>query len=247
MRLKKYSCPNGCKLPPRRKVLRPLDNHTFGFVYDDFLYCPVCGEMMPCTLDKVRDFFKIYHIHPKLQKAERLIYKSEYESAAREAFVVVETALKEKTGKDLHGKELVVEALKYEYDRKTGELKKPCIAINNLTTESERNEQEGIKMMLIGYFQGMRNLYQHNHIGATVSYSITVVLNASLFLNLLDGHSFTQKGKWQKEVFNYKDVFEHTPKMFDRFRLAYLMRKKKYLQVSRKKKRYRRKKPMGRN
>ena len=42
--------------------------------------------------------------------------------------------------------------------------------------------------MLMGFFQGPRNLYQHNHIGSGVSNSISVIIEASFFLHLLDGH-----------------------------------------------------------
>ena len=91
MRSKKYSCPNGCKLPPRRKVLQESKDHTYKFDYNDFLFCPVCGSLMPYSLDKIRDFFDVYHVHSSLKRAINLVYKSEFEAAARETFVVVET------------------------------------------------------------------------------------------------------------------------------------------------------------
>ena len=51
---------------------------------------------MPYTLEKMRAFFEIYNIHSSLKDALNLIYKSEFEAAAREAFVVLETYLKKK-------------------------------------------------------------------------------------------------------------------------------------------------------
>lgn len=47
-----------------------------------------------------KGFFKVYNIHSALTNAVQLIYKSEFESAAREAFVVVENYLKKKSGLD---------------------------------------------------------------------------------------------------------------------------------------------------
>lgn len=228
MRSKKYSCPNGCKLPPRKKVLIENKNHEFGYGYSDFPYCPVCGELMPYTLKTIQSFFEIYHIHPKLQKAKRLIYKSEFESAAREAFVVVETVLRKKSGLDLHGFDLATKALKYEVDKQTGEvIKQPLIAINNLKTDSEKNEQDGIRYMLMGFFQGVRNLYQHNQIESGVSNAITVVLNASFFLNLLDGHSITKHGKWIPVDIDISKIYRNMPNPVDRIRLLYILKKRK--------------------
>ena len=227
MRTKKFSCPNGCKLPPRKKVLKEEEDHTYGFAYFDFPYCPVCGGMMPYTRKKIEDFFEIYHIHPKLKDAKRLILKSEFNSAAREAFVVVETVLRKKSGLDLHGFDLATKALKYEVDKQTGEvIKQPLIAINDLKTESEKNEQDGIRYMLMGFFQGVRNLYQHNHIGSGVSNTLTVLLDASFFLNLLDGHSITKNGQWIPTNISYRDIYYHTPKRLDRIKLRHMLKKR---------------------
>ena len=127
MRSKKYSCPNGCKLPPRRKVLQESKDHTYKFDYNDFLFCPVCGSLMPYSLDKIRDFFDVYHVHSSLKRAINLVYKSEFEAAARETFVVVETTLKKKSGLDLHGFDLATKALSFEFDKKTGKIRADLI------------------------------------------------------------------------------------------------------------------------
>ena len=226
MRTKNYSCPNGCKLPPRRKVIRQNEDHTYVFDYNDFQYCPICGSLMPYTQKSIEDFFEIYHIHPMLKKAKRLFLKSEYESAAREAFVVLESTLRSKSGLDLSGRELASKALTYSADKQTGEItKKPLIAINGLKTDSEKNEQEGIMFMLMGFFQGVRNIYQHNQIGSGVSNALTVVIDASFFLHLLDGHSVTKNGRWIRTNIDLKDIYYHMPKKLDRLRMRRILRK----------------------
>ena len=73
---------------------------------------------MPYSLDKIRDFFDVYHVHSSLKRAINLVYKSEFEAAARETFVVVETTLKKKSGLDLHGFDLATKALSFEFDKK---------------------------------------------------------------------------------------------------------------------------------
>lgn len=177
MRREEYACPNGCSLPPRKKQLREYSNGIYGFDFYDFTFCPCCGSLMPYSPKKLKGFFEVYNIHAALSDAVQLIYKSEFESAAREAFVAVENYLKKKSGLDLHGFDLATRALSFEIDKQTGEIKRaPLIAINDLKNESQRNEQDGIRYMLMGFFQGPRNLYQHNHIGSGVSNSISVII-----------------------------------------------------------------------
>jgi uncharacterized protein (TIGR02391 family) len=182
---------------------------------------------MPYSLKKLKGFFEVYNIHTALADAVQLIYKSEFESAAREAFVTVENYLKKKSGLDSHGFDLATKALSFEIDKQTGELKRPpLIAINDLKNESERNEQDGIRYMLMGFFQGPRNLYQHNHIGSGVNNSISVIIEASFFLHLLDGHSITQSGRWIPEKVDYREVYQKMPKCIDRWKLVYLLKKR---------------------
>lgn len=227
MRRKKYSCPNGCALPPRRKVLQKYENGTYGFNYKDFNFCPLCGTLMPYALNKLKRFFDVYNIHPDLADALTLMYKSEFESAAREAFVTVENYLKRKSGLDLHGFDLAAKALSFETDKITGALKKaPLVAINDLKTEPDKNEQSGIRYMLMGFFQGPRNLYQHNHIGSGASNSISVIISASFFLHLLDGHSITKNGRWLPTTVDYTDIFNKTPKLIDRLKLRRMLKRR---------------------
>ena len=90
----------------------------------------------------------MYNVHAALSDAVQLIYKSEFESAAREAFVTVENYLKKKSGLDAHGFDLATRALSFEVDKQTCAIKRaPLIAINGLKNESERNEQDGIRYM----------------------------------------------------------------------------------------------------
>lgn len=227
MRKKKYSCPNGCTLPPRKKVLTKVKDSVYKFGYKDFNYCPVCGGFMPESLNKIKGFFDVYKIHPSLERACKLIYKSEFAAAAREAFVAVETVLRDKSGLDAHGFDLATKALSFEFDKKTEELKKPpLIAINDLKTESDRNEQDGIRYMLMGFFQGPRNLYQHKHIESSVDNTISIIIEASFFLRLLDGHSMVKKGKWILSEVDWKDIYDNMSNPIDRARLVYRLKKR---------------------
>lgn len=229
MQLRKNKCPNGCKLPPRIKQLQEIEEGIYGFEYPSFPYCPVCGEMMPYTQKKIKDFLDVFHVHPKLEKSVELLYKSEFVSAAREAVVTVETVLKSKSGLDSHGESLASNALTFTYDQKTAQItRQPLIAVNKLETDSERNEQKGLMLMLMGFFTGIRNIYQHSHVGSGVSNSIATIIQASYFLDILDGKSITKKGKWIKNSINYGYIYNHMPKRIDRIRLRLLLSKKKH-------------------
>lgn len=229
MRGRKYCCPNGCNLPPRRKELKKSYDGTYGFDYNDYIFCPNCGSLMPNSLDAIKTFFRVYNVHPALNNALDLIYKSEFEAAARESFVTLETVLREKSGLDSHGFDLATKALAFDVDKKTGEIKKfPLIAINDLISESNRNEQDGIRYMLMGFFQGPRNLYQHNHIGSGASNAISIIIEASFFLHLLDGHSITKKGHWIPVKVDYKEIYDKMPKRMDRWKLCRSLKRKKH-------------------
>lgn len=226
MRSKKYSCPNGCLLPPRKKVLKEQKDGTYTFDYNDTNFCPFCGNLMPYSLEKTKNFFEFYNLHPMLKDTLNLVYKSEFEAAAREAFVTLENYLKKKSGLDSHGFDLATRSLSFEFDKKTGEIKKaPLIAINELKTESDRNEQDGIRYMMMGFFQGPRNLYQHNHIGAGASNSIAIIIVASFFLNLLDGHSLTKNAYWIPVKRDYQEIYNNMPKHRDRCKLVRMLKR----------------------
>ena len=227
MRTKKYSCPNGCNLPKRQKRLIELNDGTYCFGYEDYPFCPMCGSLMSYSLQKIQDFFDVYKLHPALKDVQNLIYKSEFQSAAREAFVTVENTLKNKSGLDSHGFDLATKALSFEIDRRTGEITKaPIIALNELKDESDRNEQDGIRYMLMGFFQGPRNIYQHNHVGSGPSNSISIIIQASFFLDLLDGKCIKEGGIWLTEYVSYREIFDKMPKKIDQWKLKRILKKK---------------------
>ena len=122
---------------------------------------------------------------------------------------------------------MATRALSFEIDKKTGEIKKqPKISINQLKNESDWNEQDGIRYMLMGFFQGPRNLYQHNHIGSGVSNTISIIIETSFFLKILDGHSITKNGKWVRCETNYAEIYSKMPKRLDRWKLLWTLKRK---------------------
>lgn len=223
------TCTNGCKLPAPKKVLIKKSNGEYTFGYDHFEFCPICGALTPSTYKTFSDFFEVYNLHPKLNKAKELFLKSEFSSAVREAVVVLENCIKQKSNEpNLRGKDLVCKAFSFKYDKQTQVITSaPKIAINKLKTESQRNEQEGIMMMLIGFFQGPRNIFQHNCIGASVHMMLSILLQSSFFIYQIDnGISILNNGYWIREKVRNVDILGKMPKKSDKKLFIKMLKKK---------------------
>ena len=79
----------------------------------------------------------------------------------------------------------------------------------------------------MGFFTGIRNIYQHSNVGSSASNSIATIIQASFFLDILDGKSITKKGKWIRTKINYGDIYNHMPKRTDRIRLRLMLSRRK--------------------
>lgn len=183
------------------------------------IYCPTCGNDQFSCVDADIDNRSDAPNDVKLKCADcnSIFTKGE----------LIESGL------DSHGLNLASKALSFDIDKNTGEIKKaPLIAINDLKTESDRNEQDGIRFMLMGFFLGPRNLYQHNHIGSGASNSILVIIEASFFLRLLDGHGITKNGHWISVKADYQEIYNRMPKLIDRWKLVRMLRQRAHLNKS---------------
>lgn len=214
------------------KVIRitkaPIKQKSGMYAYDYRFprFCPHCGSMMPQYRRYIIDFFKIYDLNKNLNKARKLMIKAEYESACRECFVKLETAIKKESGiKGLHGSELVSKAFSFKYDRTTFAITQPpLIAINNLSNESEINEQDGIMHMLMGFFRGPRNIYQHNEVRMGFNISFSILLQTSLYLDIIVGkHSILSKPHWARTITKDtpEEMYHKMPKLRDRIAFKY--------------------------
>ena len=127
-----------------------------------FNVCAKCGDLLDHSLEKIKEFFKILAIDKHLSDAVRLVYKSELVSAVRESCIKLEEIVREKSGLKLKGADLMAKAFNFEYDKKLDKIiTPPLIALNELSTETLRNEQDGIKFMAMGVMRGIRNIYLH--------------------------------------------------------------------------------------
>ena len=77
----------------------------------------------------------------------------------------------------------------------------------------------------MGFFQGPRNLFLHNHIDAGGSNVFSLLIEASFFLSLLDGHSMTKHSYWVRSDISLKEIYDNMPKRIDRMRFLRSVKK----------------------
>ena len=200
---------------------RPIQNdeglYTYGYIIPR--YCGYCGSMLPRGKKMLEDIFKVYDLNIKLADAKRLVLKSEYSAACRECFVVLENTIKNESGiQDLHGSELISKAFSMKIDKSTGIVQQaPLIAINDLSNESKINEQDGIMHMLMGFFRGPRNIYQHNEVRMGFDACFPIMIETSFFLDIIIGkHSLLSKPHWIKSKVDFSEIYHKMPRIRDR-------------------------------
>jgi uncharacterized protein (TIGR02391 family) len=118
---------------------------------------PAIAAEPPSRTAKVPNYlFGKMQFHPGVIAASKSLFESgHYAQAIFEAFKAVNNFIKQKTGLDLDGKQLMAKA----FDEKG-----PVIRLNELKTQSDRDEQEGFKFLFMGAIVGIRNPKAHENI-----------------------------------------------------------------------------------
>ncbi|MCJ7790858.1 MAG: TIGR02391 family protein [Dehalococcoidia bacterium] len=106
--------------------------------------------------------FDKMQFHPRVIEVSESLFKTgNYAPAIFEAFKAVENLVKEKTALSLNGQALM---------SKVFDEKAPIIRLNDLLTESDRDEQEGFKFLFKGATIGIRNPKAHDNVVQTDPY-----------------------------------------------------------------------------
>jgi uncharacterized protein (TIGR02391 family) len=99
--------------------------------------------------------FEVRNIHSALpSEVKRLFDNTHYAQATFEAFKFLDNEVKRHTGLDKTGKALMMEALREV---------SPLVELTPLSTDTERNEQEGYKFIFAGSMMAIRNPRGHEH------------------------------------------------------------------------------------
>ena len=104
-------------------------------------------------------------------------YADSVEAALKELNSVVKALVKKATGKELDGADLMHQALS---------PKNPIIILDDLGTESGRNQQTGYMEIFAGSMTGIRNPKAHENLTITKERAIHHLFLASLLFNRLD-------------------------------------------------------------
>lgn len=121
-------------------------------------------------------------IHPSIisiakKKFEDGHYADAVESAFKEINSRVQKIVKQKTGRELDGVELMQNAFSE---------KNPIIILDNISTKTGRNIQLGYMQLFSGAMMGIRNPKAHNNLTIMPERAIHFIYLASLFMYKLD-------------------------------------------------------------
>ena len=157
--------------------------------FDRVNCCPRCGNLLPETINYIRNYFEIIHLSEELDDARDLFLKSELVGAVREAVIKFENIVRKKSGlKDLKGVDLMAKAFSFKFDQNKGAVtEEPKIKVTDLSTVAKRNEQEGVKFMSMGLMQGIRNIYTHHEGNERLFYCLQIITVVDLLLKQIKG------------------------------------------------------------
>ena len=144
-------------LTTRKTILQSiLDKHEILEIEEEYAVQkkPKDTAKLPMQL------FDALQLHPDIVAASKSLFESEhYAQAILEAFKTVNNSVKKLTGLSLDGKALMSRSFNEE---------KPLIALNKLSTQSERDEQEGFKFLFMGAMLGIRNPLAHEDFSSLI-------------------------------------------------------------------------------
>jgi uncharacterized protein (TIGR02391 family) len=113
-------------------------------------------ETVKNTVKSPIQLFDSMKFHPEVVKASRDLFNSgHYADAIFAAFKAVNNFTKKKAGLSFDGKDLMAKAFNEN---------NPVIKLNNLSSQSERDEQEGFRFLFMGAMVGIRNPKAHDFI-----------------------------------------------------------------------------------
>jgi len=127
-------------------------------------------------------------LHPKVVEVSKSLFETgHYTQAIFEAFKAVNNSVKKKAGLSLDGKTLMSKAFKEDA---------PVIKLNELLTQSDKDEQEGFKFLFMGAMVGIRNPKAHDNVIQTDPFRTLEYLGfASLLMKRIEEGEVTRRGK----------------------------------------------------
>lgn len=159
-----------------------------------FNYCPGCGALGTHWQALCNALLTLYEKEGRMAESLRLYRKAAYPDAARSALISIETELKRLGETQSYGTGLVDEVLSFEYDNKTKKcVREPIVKVNDLNSQNDRNEQDGIRLLISGMFKGLRNALMHDHVKLSPVNALSVVVMSNLVIDILNKGSILKE------------------------------------------------------
>ena len=152
---------------------------------DSGSYWTIVAELIPQLEDSIDDYFSsqpysdlsyaiLDLLHPRVTAAAYAHFKGgRFRDAVLNSVVAVFDLIRERTGVDKDGAELVADVFS---------LQRPRLVFSTLDNESGRNDQKGFIQILQGVYQGVRNPKAHT---LTINPSQNVAAQYLVFSSLL--------------------------------------------------------------
>ncbi len=107
--------------------------------------------------------FESLQLHPKvIEVSKDCFITSNYREAILNAFICLIDYVKERTGLDVDGDDLVNQVFSINFDKEQRKITRyPIIRINKLKNQSDRDEQQGFMFLCKGAVGGIRNPKAH--------------------------------------------------------------------------------------
>lgn len=142
------------------------------------------------TIEKLDNYalYKALNLHPRIREASEALFKDgHYSNAILDAFKEINNFTKEKSGRtDLDGKTLMEQVFKFDF-KDDNITKKPLLQINDLQSQSDRDEQRGFQFLFMGAMLGIRNPKAHDRIAQTDHFrTLEYLAFASLLCKRID-------------------------------------------------------------
>ncbi len=184
------------------------------------------------ALNSPNDLFDEMQFHPRVIEASRSYFiAGNYRGAILDAFIGLIDYVKEVTGLDLDGDDLMNKVFSFDYDKDLKKITKyPIIRINELKNSTDRSEQQGFMFLYKGAAGAIRNPKAHKIIPQSNPFqTLEYVGFASLLMRILE-KSTTRKIKSTKIN---EEIFINRCKEGGHEKAIYLYSKAKDLEESR--------------
>jgi len=163
------------------------------------------------TKDAAESPVKIFNemqLHPRVVEASKSCFVTgNYREAILNAFIRLIDYVKEITGFDLDGDDLMNKVFSFNYDKDLRRVTKyPIIRINELKNSNDRNEQQGFMFLCKGAAGGIRNPKAHKLIPqSNPLYTLEYLAFASLLMRRIEEGKVvkpsSQRNRWDWEKF----------------------------------------------